>query len=197
MVSFMKIELKSLPMRMREENTVSCENVSRRGRVRIFLMQSFLLLFSARVSEEAGRLYTGVRLVRLATGRCEGSGVISRSRSGPERRWRKKTEKWANVCVEDVDSVPKTSARRSGVSPGLYSWHRWRGQPSFLRRSSLLVWTVRCPGRRGARCRSLMPSLRGGQDSSNKTLQHLVTDISIKEETGVWCEGMYTKHFKR
>lgn len=93
MVSFMKIELKSLPMRMREENTVSCENVSRRGRVRIFLMQSFLLLFSARVSEEAGRLYTGVRLVRLATGRCEGSGVISRSRSGPERRWRKKTEK--------------------------------------------------------------------------------------------------------
>lgn len=27
----------------------------------------------------------------------------------------------ANVCVEDVDSVPKMSARRSGVSPGLYS----------------------------------------------------------------------------
>lgn len=77
-------------MRMSEENTVSCENVSRRGRVRIFLMQSFLLLFSARVGEEAGRLYTGVRLVRLPAGRCEGSGTISRSRSGPEKKMEKK-----------------------------------------------------------------------------------------------------------
>lgn len=54
------------------------------------------------------------------------------------------------------------NVRPVDFSPGWCSWHRWRGRPFCPRRSSLLVWTGRCRGRRGARCRSPTPSLRGG-----------------------------------
>lgn len=69
-------------------------------------------------------------------------------------------------------------ANSADVSPGLYSWHRWRGQPSCPRRFSRLVWIVRCPGRRGARCRSLKPSLRGGEEDVQDHLPSHILKVS-------------------
>lgn len=69
-------------------------------------------------------------------------------------------------------------------TPGWCSWLRWRGQPSCLRQSSLLVWTAQCLGQRGARYQSLMFSLREQQGISRHRKRQLF--LFYCQQTPYW-----------